>query len=314
MKKISIIIPTFNRANLLGETLDSILAQSCENWECLIVDDGSTDETDNLLVIYLKKEERFKYFKRPGNKLKGANACRNIGLENATGDYVIFFDSDDLMTNDHLEIKLNAIEKHNCDYIITRTKYFNKDNSQIDTYYQFDKYEITPFNYIAQNINWLTYDILLKTSLATQIRFNEYLQSGQEYNYFSKLVLLSTKSVFVDETVTLRRYHEQSIRSQLKSEMEFNKSVFTTSWLTYLDTKDVADENIQKVLLYRCSAIVIKWNTVFDANFVAFFYQLYCVYGFPAFYLLLQFYAKWMFNKGYYFRTKFLRGIERKFD
>ncbi len=74
---IIIIIPTYNRAHLIGETLDSILAQTYTNWECIVVDDGSTDETDSLLAAYCAKDKRFQYQHRLSDRPKGANACRN---------------------------------------------------------------------------------------------------------------------------------------------------------------------------------------------------------------------------------------------
>ena len=74
---VSIIIPTYNRAHLIAETLDSIIAQTYTNWECIVVDDGSTDPTDELMETYCKKDSRFQYYHRPKNRPKGANACRN---------------------------------------------------------------------------------------------------------------------------------------------------------------------------------------------------------------------------------------------
>src|SRR5690606_27941965 len=208
---VSIIIPTYNRAHLIGETLDSIVAQTYHNWECIVVDDGSDDDSQAVFEQYKDKDARFKFLSRPNSKPKGANACRNIGLKNAQGVYIVFFDSDDLMTPNHLAIKVDAIIKSECDYVITRTKFFNKDSSQIDNYYKFDQFEITPFNYVSQKINWLTCDICLKNELAKYLTFNEKLQAGQEYNYFSKLVHRSINARFFDKVVTLRRHHEDSI-------------------------------------------------------------------------------------------------------
>ena len=62
---ISIIIPTYNRAHLIGETLDSILVQTYPNWECIVVDDGSTDTTADVMREYIKKDNRFQYHQRP---------------------------------------------------------------------------------------------------------------------------------------------------------------------------------------------------------------------------------------------------------
>lgn len=128
---VSIIIPAYNRAHLIGETLDSIITQSYTHWECLVVDDGSTDSTVNVVAEYAKRNSRIKLFKRPKTKPKGANACRNIGLDQARGEYVIFFDSDDLMTENHLEVKVTAIQKCDCDYVITKTQYFNFCNDRM---------------------------------------------------------------------------------------------------------------------------------------------------------------------------------------
>jgi len=100
---VSVIIPAYNRADLVEETLDSILNQTYTNWECILVDDGSTDGTIQLLKEYALKDPRFIVLSRDDDRKKGANACRNIGLENAKGDYIIFFDSDDLMTPHHIE-------------------------------------------------------------------------------------------------------------------------------------------------------------------------------------------------------------------
>jgi len=106
-KKISIIIPVYNRENYISKTLESVLFQTNENWECLIIDDGSTDNTVNVIKSYLIKDKRFKFFERSESKRKGVSSCRNIGLENANGDFVIFLDSDDLLEKNCLENRIN---------------------------------------------------------------------------------------------------------------------------------------------------------------------------------------------------------------
>ena len=74
-KLISIIIPTYNRAHLIGETLNSLLAQTYKDWECIIVDDGSTDDTNNVVEEYVAQDNRFIFVYRPRDRRKGANAC-----------------------------------------------------------------------------------------------------------------------------------------------------------------------------------------------------------------------------------------------
>jgi len=109
---VSIIVPTFNRVHLIGETLDSVLAQTYTNWECIVVDDGSSDGTQKLLEHYARDDERFRYYPRPTSKLKGSASCRNYALEKALGTYVIFLDSDDLLAPFCLEKRLDFVSKN----------------------------------------------------------------------------------------------------------------------------------------------------------------------------------------------------------
>src|SRR5690554_5935610 len=128
---VSIIIPTYNRAHLIGETLDSVLAQTYTNWECIIIDDGSSDNTEQLLSKYTEKDLRFQYLTRPSNSPKGANACRNFGLENSKGDYVNFFDSDDIMHPDKLLTQVRILQKHTeAPFCICQTKWIDKKTNE----------------------------------------------------------------------------------------------------------------------------------------------------------------------------------------
>ncbi len=83
---VSIIIPTYNRVNHLGGILDSVLKQTCTNWECIVVDDGSSDATDELMRSYCEKDPRFKYHHSPNDRPKGGNTCRNYGFELSKGE------------------------------------------------------------------------------------------------------------------------------------------------------------------------------------------------------------------------------------
>jgi len=96
----SIVVPTYNRAHLLPKTIDTILAQQYGSFELIIVDDGSTDNTEEMIRPYLANE-RFRYYKKE-NAERGA--ARNFGFRQAKGDYVFFIDSDDLMLPDHLTV------------------------------------------------------------------------------------------------------------------------------------------------------------------------------------------------------------------
>ena len=105
---ISILIPNYNKANYLRETLDSVFAQTYTNWECIIVDDHSTDNSWEILQEYTIRDSRFEIRKRPGHLPKGGNACRNYAFELSEGEFVNWFDSDDVMFENFLADKIKA--------------------------------------------------------------------------------------------------------------------------------------------------------------------------------------------------------------
>lgn len=109
---ISIIIPMYNRESLVGETLDSIKDQTYTDWECIVVDDGSTDNSVQVVKEYAEKDSRFRIMQRPGDRVKGPSACRNIGYEHSIGEYVYFFDSDDILSPEFLQTVEERMQEH----------------------------------------------------------------------------------------------------------------------------------------------------------------------------------------------------------
>lgn len=109
--EVSIIVPTYNRRALLFETLKSVQAQTFQNWECLIVDDGSSDGTSSLVQEFQKKDKRFLYFKRPVDNPKGAASCRNYGLLKSRGRFIQWLDDDDLISERKLELQVISLKK-----------------------------------------------------------------------------------------------------------------------------------------------------------------------------------------------------------
>lgn len=309
---VSIIIPTYNRAHLIGETLDSVLAQTYQNWECIVVDDGSSDATANVMEGYIAKDTRFKYYHRPSEHLPGGNGARNYGLKRAEGDYIIFFDSDDLMTADHLEVKMNAIKNTNFDYVITKTKFFESLDPWIEERYKGIKEQFSVKNFILQEISWLTPDCCIKTTIAKSINFNEVIHSGQEFNYFSKLVLKSVNAIFIENYVTLRRVHETSIRSGLAHRDAVMVSAYTSCWFTYKDIKQEADGPIRKALLMRCVEMDFRNRHIRFPHQAALVIAVFKEFGvwLGINFICMKFFNTY-FNKGYMFRKNLVRRLEK---
>lgn len=124
MHLISIIIPCYNQAQFLPETLQSVLDQSYQNWECIIVNDGSPDDTEEIAQKWCEKDVRFIYLKKENG---GLSSARNAGLKIAKGDYIQFLDSDDLLEKDKL-LHQSLFFNFNIDIIISGYRYF--ENSE----------------------------------------------------------------------------------------------------------------------------------------------------------------------------------------
>lgn len=109
---VSVIIPIYNSEIYLERCLNSVLAQSLTDWECVCVDDGSTDSSRLVLEKYSVNDARFKVIEQ---KNSGSSMARNSALDNASGDYIVFLDSDDYIDSDYLDVLFTKIKRENAD-------------------------------------------------------------------------------------------------------------------------------------------------------------------------------------------------------
>ncbi|MEL1240143.1 glycosyltransferase family 2 protein [Flavobacterium flavipallidum] len=232
---VSIIIPTYNRADLIGETLDSVLAQTYQNWECIIVDDGSTDNSKHVIGEYLEKDGRFQYHNRPLERPKGANTCRNYGFKVSKGEYVIYLDSDDVLdvfciservalviSDLDVDLLIRDSSKLIGNKIINETINRDPENIIVEEYLKmFLRYEIP----------WQTMGAFYKREILNSVQFDEKLQRFQDVSFnikvlsqFECLNLLRDfkidSSFRIDEKKLQREGH---IEQMFKSLVIFNK-------------------------------------------------------------------------------------------
>ena len=112
MGKVSIIIPVYNVGKYVGKCLDSVISQTYKDLEILINNDGSTDDSYEICKAYASRDKRIQLFSQENS---GAAACRNKMIENASGDYILFLDSDDWILPEHVERLVDLLEKNNAD-------------------------------------------------------------------------------------------------------------------------------------------------------------------------------------------------------
>lgn len=106
---VSVIVPSYNYGRYIGETLESLIAQTYTNWECVVVDDGSTDNTKEVVSKYIERDTRINYFYQEN---RGLSAARNSGIKYSTGKYIQLLDADDLIDNEKLERQFKYLEEN----------------------------------------------------------------------------------------------------------------------------------------------------------------------------------------------------------
>lgn len=249
---VSIIIPVFNRQSLISATIESILSQSYTNWECIIIDDHSTDKTYDILLSYSSIDSRIIVLKRPTYFIKGANICRNYGYKISKGKYIQWFDSDDIMLPTMLENKIFKIIADNSDIVINRLGFFNRDTNKYFTDNRLSiesKIKNLPFDYFAGNFWFGTpQPLFMKSFLQSQKKlFNVNLVRNQETELFVRLLLQNPRISYLNDVLILQRIHENSIGEKYCSLTESKKYLidfpaYKLLFISFIDTPYLTEE------------------------------------------------------------------------
>jgi glycosyltransferase involved in cell wall biosynthesis len=201
---VSIIIPCYNSSKFISQTIESVLNQTHQNWEMIIVDDCSTDNSVRILTEYIKNDERIKLIKLEKNS--GPAIARNRATEEAKGRYIAFLDSDDVWLPKKLEIQLKFMSK-------------NKVSLCYSSYYLIDETGIETGLFITKEKS--NYDKLLKSNFIgnlTAIYDTEYLGKQytnnvrrQDYALWLKILKRIDEANGILEPLAKYRIHNKSI-------------------------------------------------------------------------------------------------------
>ena len=160
---VTIIIPTYNRSIFIPDTLNCLINQDYPNWECIIVDDGSDNKTLELIESFVKKDNRFALITKKNEK-KGAAASRNIGMKKANGEYLIFLDSDDLLSKDCLLKRVQFMNNNPELHIgIFRGLTFENEPYDTNTIISTYKGEQTLTQFLTIDVPWVIHNPIWKT-------------------------------------------------------------------------------------------------------------------------------------------------------
>lgn len=264
-KKISIIIPCYNVEKYVEECLDSILNQSFKNVEIICVDDGSTDGTLKILKTYEKKHKNVKVLTQ---KNKSAGAARNNGLKVATGEFVLFMDSDDFLQPSALQILIELTKKESADIYFFNFLMFDDITKEIKPQIQFKGYgnsiiveneKVTYCKATFQNKKeFLTWSYVApwnklynrKFVVDNKLKFDEIFSTNDRTFFFSSLVK-SKEVVFLDACLINYRINNSGSLTGTYNQSKFiNRKLAYESSLRFIDKEDaLLNETFFKVTI-----------------------------------------------------------------
>lgn len=207
--KISIIVPVYNVEQYLPRCIYSILNQSFADFELLLIDDGSKDKSGAICDEYAAKDSRIRVFHKENG---GVSSARNIGLENARGEWLSFIDGDDVITEGYFNIRQ---EHEGVDVIIKPYSVVNADgrvtchNNELSILTGKDKI----FRYYVQKRNNALWDKIIKRKTIGTKRFNTNVSIGEDFLFFMS-VLPNVKSIAFDDTGSYRYFLRQGSAMQ----------------------------------------------------------------------------------------------------
>ena len=226
---ISIIVPVFNVEKYLCKCIESILRQSFKNWELILIDDGSTDESGRICDEYSKKDNRVKVIHQDN---KGVSASRNIGLINSKGEYICFIDSDDYVEDDYLMKMIKIILSEDVDFVCCGVK--NVKNSDIIIQSIADNSIINKAiienhffkNNIIKDLMYAPWNKLYKKKLLEEINFNENFSIGEDILFVYEYLQKCRNGYFLKDALYNYVYRADSAmnKDKLKRQSEYLKA------------------------------------------------------------------------------------------
>lgn len=254
MPKVSVVIPVYNGEKSIGISLKSLLDQTDTNFEAIIVDDGSIDNTKDKILEYIKSDRRFKYFFQEN---AGVSAARNKGMQLAKGEFITFLDSDDFYKETFIEKMVKKIESESADVCYCGYSIVSPNKSKIKkTKFRTKKLLL---DYILGSVSIHTTGWIISKKLIEDfdIKFPEGISWGEDFEFFCEVLSHSKKNTCVKEYLTNYRIEFEQNRLSDFSMDKIDKDFISIQRIVKkLDF--INDNTIEKALLsYRLQALLV---------------------------------------------------------
>lgn len=263
--QVSVIVPVYNAERWLNRCVDSILAQTFINFELLLVDDGSTDSSGAICDEYAKHDSRVRVFHKPNG---GVSSARNLGLDNACGEWISFVDADDWIENDSLKQMFNMATDE-CLYIVIANYY--EDNDGRSVYMSQNVGEASKENLISSMFKHLllgvgfTKFIKFRIIKENNLRFNEKISYCEDFILCCQIFMLNPRVGFLNAAYyhyDCTNYNSLTRNYTMKT---FNERKKSLDYLVEMDDKTIIPYISAWVLEIKAEAMyhkVTSWNNI----------------------------------------------------
>lgn len=266
---VSAIVPFFNSAEYLAESLESLLNQSIQTWECILVDDGSTDQSSKIAREYCKNDARFRYIFQEN---RGPSAARNSGVDIAQGEYVQFLDSDDILRKDRFELLLSEYKSTEKEVVLysnmligdseniqctrkpKRSSHIGHDVGYRDMYQKF----LIDFIFIPSCL-------LIPKRIIEKIKWDPSLKHSEDWDYYLNILSNDVKFRCVDIPLVIYRDTPKSLSKNLTISFESKYNILV-KWLKWKDyfhflyrTNQLFTNNLFLLFIGRTNKIFWPW-------------------------------------------------------
>jgi len=264
---ISIIIPVYNSEKYLEECLRSIYNQTYKNVEIIIINDGSTDNSDEIVNRYKNKFLKFQYYSQ---KNKGASDARNLGVEKANGEFLMFIDSDDYIEENTLELMYKKITQNNADMVIIGHKKIYNQEKKIEKYL-FDVEERKKFSNTEVLQKILNFEVrgyicdkLFRKKLWKKLKISfESRRYCEDWYPITKYTVESKDIVFINEPLYNYRQHSESSINSSNIEVVRDYNYAVNQIIKYVENNGIKCSNKDKntfKMLTLCDSIHEFYN------------------------------------------------------
>lgn len=267
-EKVSIIIPSHNYGFIIKETLENLQAQEYQNWEALIIDDGSTDNTEEIVSSFTRNDPRIQYHFQEN---KGVSAARNHGFRKSVGAYIQFLDADDLLSKQKLSKQVDFMESHSeVDISYTDHIYFENDEPTKE----YPDYEMNNHHWL-QKIDSEGYDALnlliysniavvssplLKREIVEKVKgFPEDSKYTEDWEFWFLCAIQGAHFSFLYEPAanTRIRIHNRNTSKNIQT-MQAGELTFRKRIVNYVNEANILSEGEKTKLLDRNNASTQK--------------------------------------------------------